>query len=151
MTVSSHRVPATPSPVMGLYDEPFWKSVNERRMALQCCANCAKSHYPPVPCCPQCLSTELYWNPVSRYGRILSWTVFHKTYLEAYPHPYNVIAVRLDEGPVFISNLEAAPPDDVWIGQAVELVYVEMTDGMVLPRFKLTANGRVVEHSGSEP
>ena len=70
---------------------------------------------------------------------ILSWEIFHRQYLPAYPAPYNIIAVRLAEGPVMISNLEGTQPDGSWIGQAVRLVYVEMPDGMILPRFTLAA------------
>jgi uncharacterized OB-fold protein len=64
--------------------------------------------------------------------------VFHRQYLQAYPAPYNVIAVRLDEGPVMISNLQGDAPDGSWIGRRVRLVYAEMPDAAVLPRFTLT-------------
>ena len=72
-------------------------------------------------------------------GTILSWEIFHRQYLPAYPAPYNVIAVRLAEGPVMISNLEAPHPDGTWIGREVHMVYVDMPDGAVLPRFILAA------------
>lgn len=35
-----------------------------------------------------------------------------------------------------MSNLEGAEPDGSWIGEHVELVYSEMPDGFVLPRFR---------------
>jgi uncharacterized OB-fold protein len=63
--------------------------------------------------------------------------VFHRHYLPAYPPPYNAVAVRLEEGPTMISNLEGAMPGEDSIGRAVRLVYATMPDGMILPRWAL--------------
>jgi uncharacterized OB-fold protein len=126
----------TPAPVMGIYDRKMWDSIAERQWRLQSCDACGAFQYPPAPGCAACLSMALSWKPVSGRARILSWTTFHRQYLPAYPAPYNVIAVRLAEGPVFISNLEGHPPDAGSIGQDVELVYATMPDGVTLPRFK---------------
>jgi len=120
---------------MGLYDAPMWQSVREHGMQLQCCTDCGRFQYPPGPSCSHCLSPELQWRPVSGRGRILSWVVFHKSYLDAYPAPYNVVAVRLEEGVVMVSNLEPPVPQDNWIGTPVRMTYVTMEDGFVLPRF----------------
>ncbi len=67
----------------------------------------------------------------------MSWIVFHRRYLAAYHPPYNVIAVRLEEGPLMISNLEGVSPSGSWIGSKVSLTYTTMPDGAVLPRFAL--------------
>ena len=66
----------------------------------------------------------------------MSWIVFHRRYLALSP-PYNVIAVRLEEGPLMISNLEGVSPSGSWIGSKVSLTYTTMPDGAVLPRFAL--------------
>jgi len=130
---------ATPPAVRGLYDRPMWDSIGRRRMALQCCEACGAWQYPPAPGCTVCGSEALAWKPVSGRATILSWVVFHRQYLPAYPAPYNAIAVRLAEGPVMISNLDGAQPVGSWIGQAVGLTYADMPDGAVLPRFVLSA------------
>jgi uncharacterized OB-fold protein len=124
--------------VLGHYDRPLWDSIRSRDMQLQCCRNCGTWQYPPGPSCSACLHEELDWTPVCGSGAILSWSIFHRQYLPAYPAPYNVIAVRLEEGPVMISNLEGALPDGSWIGRHVSLVYVRMPDGTILPRFRLS-------------
>ena len=128
---------ATPPAVMGLYDAPMWESIRARRMCLQRCQSCGSSQYPPGPGCTACGSEAQEWTPLSGRATILSWEIFHRQYLPAYPVPYNVIAVRLDEGPVMISNLAGPNPVGSWIGRAVRLVYAEMPDGAVLPRFTL--------------
>jgi uncharacterized OB-fold protein len=124
-----------PRPVMGLYDKPMWESIRAGGMKLQRCAHCATALYPPGPSCPKCLSCDLVWTPVSGRGKIVSWVVFHRHYLPAYPPPYNAIAVRLEEGVTMISNLEGAMPENGCIGRVVRLVYVTMPDGFVLPRW----------------
>lgn len=68
--------------------------------------------------------------------QILSWAAFHRTRLPGYPAPYNVVAVRTDEGPIFISNLVQDPEADV-VGRRVRLEVVRMADGASLPRFGL--------------
>ena len=73
---------------------------------------------------------------VSGGGAILSWVMFRKGYLPEYPAPYNVIAVRLDEGPIIISNLVEDPEESV-IGRRVRLRVQRMDDGVPLPRFVL--------------
>lgn len=130
-------VPPTPKPVQGLYDRPMWDSIGARAMKLQCCKGCGAFRYPPGPVCPECLSEESEWTALSGRGTIASWVIFHRGYLPAYPPPYNVIAVRLAEGPIMISNLEGPGPQGSWIGAPVSLVYATMPDGFVLPRFVL--------------
>ena len=130
---------ATPPRVLGLYDEHFWHQLKiDGRMHLQCCGACGTWRYPPGPACHACLSPDSEWKPVSGGGELLSWVTFHKQYLPAYPAPYNVIAVRLDEGPTLISNLVEDPKvGDRPIGRRVRLKVVAMDDGVALPRFEL--------------
>jgi uncharacterized OB-fold protein len=137
---STSGIARTPQPVMGLYDAPMWQSIREGAMRLQCCKDCGGFQYPPAPVCTHCLSSELEWRLLSGRGRVISWVIFHKSYLEAYPQPYNVVAVRLEEGPVLISNLEAPVPEGNWIGTPVSMVYSTMPDGFILPRFVVDAN-----------
>lgn len=128
----------TPPRVMGLYDGPLWQLLEETgTLHLQCCSDCNTWRYPPGPVCQECLSPRHEWKPVSGGGELLSWVVFHKQYLPAYPAPYNVISVRLDEGPTIISNLIGDPREGSPIGRRVKLAVVRMDDGVALPRFEL--------------
>jgi uncharacterized OB-fold protein len=135
----SEQIIKTPSPVMGSYDGPLWESINKQELSLQQCTDCKAFRYPPGPMCSECLSEDSQWTPVSGKGEILSWVVFHRTYLPAYPAPYNVIAVRLEEGPIFISNLDGEVPEGSWVDKEVKLRYRTMGDGVILPRFELAS------------
>lgn len=128
----------TPQRILGLYDEPFWRHMKEEgAMRLQCCKECGAFRYPPGPVCAECLSPDYEWKAVAGGGELLSWITFHKQYLPEYPAPYSVVAVRLDEGPIIISNLTGEPERRDIIGARVQLALVEMDDGVVLPRFRL--------------
>lgn len=126
-----------PPPVLGLYDAPMWESIQAGNMKLQKCLSCGIFRYPPGPCCHECVSEQFEWVPISGIGRIFSWVVFHRTYLSGYPAPYNVIAVKLQEGPIFISNLIEPPKSGSWIDLDVTMVYEPITDNRMLPRFKV--------------
>lgn len=112
-------------PVMGIYDKPMWESIGRRKLELMACRDCGKFRYPPAPICDDCLSMEQDWRPVSGRGTILSWVVFHKKYFDDHVPPYNSVAVRLEEGPIIMTNLVGPAPDDSWIGKSVELDYQE--------------------------
>ncbi|MEF2557380.1 OB-fold domain-containing protein [Aurantimonas sp. C2-5-R2] len=127
-----------PTPIGGLYHDEMWASIKCERFELQQCTECSAFRYPPGPACPHCLSLKFICSPVSGKAEILSWVIFHKSYLESYPAPYNVIAVRLKEGPTMVSNLVGPLPSGSWIGRAVDLVYDKVADGTILPRFRLS-------------
>ena len=136
--MATTQTSSTPPRVLSLYDGPFWDYLaKEGRLRLQCCKACGTWRYPPGPACPSCLSPEAEWKPVSGEAELLSWATFHKQYLPAYPAPYTVIAVRLDEGPTMISNLVEDPPPGTLVGRRVRLKVVAMDDGVALPRFEL--------------
>ncbi|WP_052121119.1 Zn-ribbon domain-containing OB-fold protein [Inquilinus limosus] len=107
--------------VLTLYDRPMWAALEQGRLELQCCAACGRFRYPPGPACPDCLSLDHRWQPVSGHGTILSWVVFHRQYFDDHPPPYNAVAVQLAEGPVIVSNLVGAEPAGSWIGAEVEI------------------------------
>ncbi len=127
----------TPRRTIGFYDKPMWDSIDAHAMTLQRCTASGQFLYPPGPAAPRHSPGTLEWVPISGRATILSWVIFHRQYLPAYPPPYNAIAVRLEEGPVMVSNLEGTTPTGSWIGRAVRMIYVDMPDGVVLPRFVL--------------
>lgn len=128
---------STSRAVVSMYDAPMWESVRGRDMRLQRCCGCERMRYPPAPCCPHCLTMESEWAPLSGRGTVLSWVVFHRQYFENYPAPYNVVAVRIEEGPIVVSNLVGPEPEGGWIGHAVTLCFEDDPVTGTLPRFRL--------------
>lgn len=109
--------------VLSLYDLPLWDSMERQKMALPKCSHCERFRYPPGPICAECNSMDYEWTEISGEGTILSWVVFHRQYFEDHPQPYNVIAVRLAEGPIVVSNLVGEEPQGSWIDRPVSITY----------------------------
>lgn len=109
--------------VLSFYDLPLWDSMERQKMALPKCSHCQSFRYPPGPICAECNSMDYEWIEISGEGTILSWVVFHRQYFEDHPQPYNVIAVRLAEGPIVVSNLVGEEPQGSWIDRPVSITY----------------------------
>lgn len=114
---------ANSQPVVTLYDAPMWESLSRERMQLQSCGHCGTLRYPPGPICTACTSLDYRWTDLSGGGEILSWVRFHRAYFNDHPPPYNAVAIRLDEGPIVVSNLIGPEPEGEWIGRRVRLAY----------------------------
>lgn len=117
------------------YDAPMWESINQKCMKLQWCPESEQFRYPPGPACPISLSMEYEWRAISGLGRIISWTVFHKTYLPAYPAPHLVIAVQLKEGPILVSNMAYSDLERLRLDLPVRMIYADHPDGHIIPSF----------------
>lgn len=62
----------------------------------------------------------------------------HRAYWDGFKDdlPYRVCLVRLDEGPVLVSNL-LDKTDDLRMGAAVRVVFDAVTEDVKLPKFAL--------------
>jgi uncharacterized protein len=88
--------------------------------------------------CPKCLSSNHVWRNASGRGRVESVVTFHQQYWGDRPVPYDVYLVRLEEGPLMMSNTVAGYSAPV-IGEAVKVIFETGTGGRVLPQFVLEA------------
>ena len=127
-----------PLPRIDALNRPFWDAARENRLVVQSCSDCGDTRFPPSPTCPNCLSPEQTWKPVSGRGVLESWVDFYRAYWDGYKDslPYRVCLVRLAEGPLLISNL-VGDTDNARHGAAVQVVFDKVTDDVTLPKFKL--------------
>jgi uncharacterized protein len=119
--------------------QAFWEHARAGRLAVQQCGSCGHLHFPPSPVCPECLSEAQEWVPVSGRGTLYSWCEFHRGYWDSVkPHlPYNVAMVKLDEGPVLLTNLVGAEGADLALGLPVRVTFTPLAGDVVLPQFTL--------------
>ncbi|MBL7499155.1 OB-fold domain-containing protein [Frankia sp. CNm7] len=132
-----------PVPVPDELSRPFWDAVNERRLVLQYCAECERLQYPPQHSCAKCGSSDrLGWREVEGTGHIRTYIVSHDTRiaLKQPDQPFNVAVVTLDTDPgiTFLSNLPGTPVDEVPVGAAVELTFVEAEPGTLIHEWRVT-------------
>lgn len=127
-----------PLPELDTLNTPFWAGTKEGKFLLQCCAACGDTRFPPAPICPKCLSSDQTWKAASGRGTLESWVDFHRAYWDGFKGdlPYRVCLVRLEEGPIVVSNL-VDKTDNLRMGQPVKLVYEAVTDTVTLPKFTI--------------
>jgi uncharacterized protein len=139
MSESQHKQSyARPLPVIDTVSRGFWDQAREKRLAVQACRKCGDAHFPGSPVCPECLSDEQDWKPVSGAGILESWIEVYRAYWPGFNDalPYNVCLVRLPEGPVLISNL-VGDTTGAKRGAAVHVVFEQATDEVTIPKFAL--------------
>jgi uncharacterized OB-fold protein len=130
--------PLLPNPSSPLA-APFWAGARERKLVMQRCGGCGELRWPPKPICPTCLrrGSDEDWREIEQTGEIWSFAVYHRAFhpsLEG-ETPYNVVYIRLDAGPMFISNV--AGTNDLAIGQRVKARFDDATPEVTLVRFDL--------------
>ena len=123
-------------PTPTLVDEPFWRAAREHRLVLPRCAHCAHVWFPPYRTCPRCQSPDIDWVQASGRGTVFGVAVFERQYLKAFPTPYHVALVQLEEGPMLYGTVVDTPDDEVVAGLEVAVVFDDVTPEITLPRFR---------------
>lgn len=125
-----------PRPAVNRDNAFFFEGARRHRLLIQRCAACAVLRHPPGPCCPACGSLE--WDTVEAagHGHVYSFVVNHHPRHPAFDSPYLVAVVELAEGTRLITNLTGVAPDDVTIGMAVVLDWLDADPELTLPVFR---------------
>ncbi|GAA3617412.1 Zn-ribbon domain-containing OB-fold protein [Nonomuraea rosea] len=112
---------------------PWWDATREGRLLVQRCTACGHTQHYPRALCTGCGGTDLGWRESAGRGSVDSFTVVHRSPSPEHPAPYVVARVRLDEGPVLLTNLIGGA--DWRCDQRVRLAWRELDDGRRLPVF----------------
>ncbi|WP_206516786.1 OB-fold domain-containing protein [Mesorhizobium sp. M7A.F.Ca.MR.245.00.0.0] len=141
-SASEKSVEAKPLPKITPLNRPFWDYALKSIYALQTCDACGDAHVPEAPVCPRCLNDRQTWKPASGKGTLQSWADFHRAYWDGFEAdlPYRTCLVRLDEGPLVVSNLVGGQAN-LRIGARVHVVFDLIADGIALPKFSLDEPG----------
>lgn len=114
----------------------WWDATREHRLTVQQCISCGTRQHPPRAVCTGCSSMDhLGLTDVSGDGTVDSFTVVHRAPRPDVAVPYVLARVRLVEGPVVLTGLVGAEPDDWTMGAAVTVDWVDVPDGRALPVF----------------
>jgi uncharacterized OB-fold protein len=127
-----------PRPQITALNRGFWEHAQAGQLAMQVCSACDSVHFPASPVCPNCLSTEQSWQPVSGAGTLQSWVAFHRPYWPGFAAeiPYDVCLVRLAEGPLMVSNIMGGLGTPK-LGDPVHVVFDRVDDALTLPKFAM--------------
>ncbi|UFN48423.1 OB-fold domain-containing protein [Roseomonas sp. OT10] len=132
-------LPAKPRPQIDPVSRGFWENCRHGVLSVQRCDDCGHRHYPGSPVCPACLSASQSWEAVSGKGVLISWVRFHRAYWDSFRGdvPYLVCLVKLEEGPLMLSNFAGEAPADPPIGAPVEVAFERVDETLTLPKFRL--------------
>ncbi|MBI4790088.1 MAG: Zn-ribbon domain-containing OB-fold protein [Chloroflexi bacterium] len=101
-----------------------WRLKDQRyRLEGAVCATCGAKFFPPRGVCAECRSNKLEPFKFSGRGELYSFTTLYQAPL-GYEGglPYAVGMIKLDEGPMIEAQLTDVNPQDLKIGQRVEMV-----------------------------
>lgn len=119
----------------------FWVATKAHELKLQKCDRCGRFWYYPGPVCHYCSSREFTWTAVSGTGTIYSYSVLERAKGNPFEDdvPITIILVRLEEGPVMMSNLIDYEPGQLAIDAPVTVDYEDVDDQVTLPVFRPAA------------
>jgi uncharacterized OB-fold protein len=118
-------------------DRPFWDAARRHELVAYRCLNCG-TFYSQVTECVACDKPRMGWVRVSGKGEVYTFGIYHQLYHPAWKEeiPYNVSWIKLNEGPLLISNVVEYKNEDLHIGMPVEVVFDDVTEEVTLPKFK---------------
>lgn len=127
--------PPHPRPAITHDNAFFWEGLKQRKLLIQSFGG--RLVHPPMPACPE--TGSLDWTTVEASGRgtIHSFVVMHQPQLPGFEYPLPVVLVELEEGVRIVANMIDAKPEDVAIGKAVTVDFVEVEPDYILPAFRL--------------
>lgn len=132
-----------PEPIVTPMNREFWAGLEAGRFLIQRCESCGAYNYPPRPACPTC-NSSLAYEEADGTGTIYTYGVVHRPNVpDVFESdvPFLLAVVELDEGPRVVTKLADADPDDVTIGDPVEIEPMELDVGVsVLNARLLTAD-----------
>jgi uncharacterized protein len=124
-------------PPQTLAMEPFWQAARQGKLMVYKCLNCGKIYFPAIHC-PACDDPDMEWVEATGKGEIYTFTIMHQVYHPGWEGdvPYNISWIKLDEGPILISNIIGCKKEDLFIGMRVQAAFEEVTPDITLPKFK---------------
>lgn len=132
---------AKPRPEVGdAATAPYWVAAASHELMLPRCDACGLVFFPPRDRCPGCWSGELSWHRASGTGTVWTFTEVHVPFYDdtwADDVPYVVAVIELDEGPRVLSNVVESDAATLCIGDRVEAVFEDRSEGVTLPMFRV--------------
>ena len=115
----------------------FFAAAGRGVLVIRRCNSCEAAIHLPVPRCPHCQSDDGRWEPAGATGTLYSWTVADHQVHPAFPVPYTIILVELDDlpGVRVCGRLDGAP--DIRVGQPVRVRFDPVGEGAGLPNWEL--------------
>ncbi len=113
----------------------FWEAARRHELVVHACDHCGTVLHLPRAYCHTCGSWDGHWQVVTGHGHLYSWTTVEHQVHPAYPVPYTIVLVELDDaaGTRLVGSLPGAP--HLVEGQPMTVWFEELDDGVVVPQW----------------
>jgi uncharacterized OB-fold protein len=137
VTAADTATRTKPIPPVYRVNAGFWEGSRVGELRLDHCKDCNHNWFPPTSSCPNCLSTNIDWKPVSGRGKVWSWIWMHQRYGWVFDAevPYLLVQVNLEEGPTFVSRLIGVEKDQLRFDMPVKVSWEKRNDSQSVPVF----------------
>lgn len=120
----------------------WWAAAARHRLLFQRCSRCGTHIFPPRDACPgpDCLAVRaMEWVESRVRGAIYSFTVVHQAADRRFAErvPYVLALIDMDEHFRLWTNITNVPPEDLRIGQRVEVEWYDLGEAQSLPQFRV--------------
>jgi uncharacterized OB-fold protein len=113
----------------------FFEAARRHELAIRICDGCGAVLHMPRAYCHTCGSWAGRWQPVAGRGRVYSWTTVEHQVHPAFPVPYTIVLIQLDDVRArLVGHLPGAP--ELVEGQPMEVWFETLDDGVVLPQWR---------------
>jgi uncharacterized protein len=131
------EAPTQPVPVLTDWNREFWTGGARGELRITRCNDCSRWVHPPAPVCNACYSRDVAPQAASGLGTVHTFSVNHHAWTPAFPPPYVIALVELDEQPALrlLTHVVGCDPEDVHIGMRVQARFHPLGDGMHRPEF----------------
>jgi uncharacterized OB-fold protein len=128
----------------------FFEAARRHELVVRMCNGCDAVLQMPVAYCRTCGSWETRWQPTSGQGRVYSWTVVAHQVHPAFPAPYTLVLVELDDHPEARVVGSIPGRHEFVAGQKMEVWFETVGNDVVLPQWRAVDTDARVE-AGEQP
>jgi uncharacterized OB-fold protein len=120
----------------------FFEAADRGELAVRFCDGCGRTIHLPRAWCSACGSWDTGFRPVEGRARLYSWTTVHHGTHPAFPLPYTVVLVELEEHPGvrFAGHLPGTPMLQAGMPMTVRFDRIDGTS-LCLPNWSPSADG----------
>ena len=138
---SEKKNPEYAAPAIDWESRAYWEGCGRGELVLQRCGACQTVQHRPRGLCATCLSDDIEHFVASGRGEVYTFSVVRQNQMPVFAPavPYVVSYVQLEEGPQLLTNIVGCDPEEVSIGMAVQVEFVQTIakngDVLGVPRF----------------
>jgi uncharacterized OB-fold protein len=119
----------------------FWEGTQQGELRIQRCNACGVLRHPPGPACPECGALDRGHVVASGRGTVFSYVVHRHPPVPGKELPIVIALVDLDEGVRMVGEVHGIEPDEIEVGQRLQVEWNRVDDELTLPGWRPVEEG----------